>query len=119
MGVTVLGLGMAWFSGSYRVGPDEYGVPLAVAGQTWPYVWVWAAIGLTAAAMLRTVAARVPLAGPEVIAIAPTFTGARLSLGWRPEPPMLGAMAAAALAVAVIWCALALRSGFRGRGGAR
>ncbi|MFC8097134.1 hypothetical protein [Streptomyces sp. NPDC057363] len=117
--VTVLAVGVAWVSASHRLGPDEYGIPLAVEGQTWPYVGVWAAVGLTGAAMLRAAAARVPLAGPEVIAMAPTFMGARLSLGWRPEPPMLGAMAAAALAVAVIWCAIALRSNLRGRDGVR
>ncbi|WP_345590890.1 hypothetical protein [Streptomyces marokkonensis] len=110
---------MAWYSASYRVGPDDYGLPLAVEGQTWPYVGFWAVIGLTAAAVLRAVAARVPLAGPDVIAVLLTFTGARLSLGWRPEPLMLGAMAAAALVVAVIWCVPALRGGFRSRAGGR
>ncbi|MER8003860.1 hypothetical protein [Streptomyces sp. NPDC095613] len=115
VGVTLPGVGFGWLDASYRLGPDEYGMPLAAPGQVLPFLLAWTAIGLTAAAALRAVAARVPLHGPGVVVLVFTFMGTRLSLGYRPEPPMLGAMAAAALTAAAIWCAIALRRGYRGR----
>ncbi|KAF4406938.1 MULTISPECIES: hypothetical protein [Streptomyces] len=118
-GVTAFGAGMAWANASHRVGPDEYGIPLAVPGQVWPYLLTWIATGLTVAAALRAAATRVPLVCPEVPAIVLTFMGARLSLGWRPEPPALCAMVAVALTVTVVWCAVALRHGLPGQGGRR
>nr|WP_093466725.1 hypothetical protein [Streptomyces melanosporofaciens] len=117
--VTILGVGLGWADASFRLGSDEYGMPLAAPGQVRPYLVAWTATGLTAAAALRAVAARVPLHGPDVLAVILTFMGTRLSLGFRPEPPVLGASAAAALTAAFIWCALALRRGFRGYRGRR
>lgn len=119
VGVTIAGVGMGWAGASFRLGPDEYGIPLAARDQVWPYLVTWTATALTAAAAMRAVAARVPLYGPEALVVILSFTGTRLSLGWRPEPPVLGAMAAAALTAAVIWCALALRRGLRGGRGRR
>lgn len=118
-GVTILGVGLGWANASFRVGPDEYGMPLAAPGQVWPYLVTWTATGLTAAAALRAVAARVRLYCLDVLVVLLTFLGTRLSLGFRPEPPVLGAMAAAALTAAGVWCALALRLGFRGHRGRR
>ncbi|WP_250294111.1 hypothetical protein [Streptomyces atroolivaceus] len=108
VGVTIPGVGMGWFGASFRFGPDEFGIPLAVPGQVWPYVAAWAVTGLTAAAALRAVAARVPLHGLEALVILFTFVGTRLSLGHRPEPPVLGAMTAVVLTAAALWCGLAL-----------
>ncbi|WP_344567554.1 hypothetical protein [Streptomyces axinellae] len=118
-GLTILGVGLGWADASYRFGPDEYGMPLAVSGQVRLYLVAWSVTGLTAAAALRAVAARVPLIGPDVLVLILTFMGTRLSLGFRPEPPVLGASAAAALTAVFIWCALALRRGFRGYRGRR
>jgi hypothetical protein len=117
-GVTVVGVGWAWAGASFRVGPDEYGLPLATPGEVRPYLVVWTVTGLVVAVVVRAVAARVVVIGPEVVVLLLTFMGTRLSLGWRPESPALGAMVAAALTAAVVWCALALRRGFseyRGR----
>ncbi|CAM5739738.1 hypothetical protein SHIRM173S_00914 [Streptomyces hirsutus] len=113
-GFTIFGVGLGWVSASFRIGPDEYGMPLAAPGQVWSYLVAWTATGLTAAAALRAVAAKVPLYGLEVVVVLLTFLGTRLSLGYRPEPPVLGAMAATALTAAAIWCVLALRRSFRG-----
>jgi hypothetical protein len=110
-GVTIFGVGWGWVGASFRLGPDEYGMPLATPGEVRPYLVVWTVTGLMAAGALRAVAARVPLIGLEAVVLVLTFMGTRLSLGWRPEPPVLGAMVAAALTAAVIWCALALRRG--------
>ena len=110
-GVTVVGVGWAWAGASFRVGPDDYGLPLATPGEVRPYLMVWSVTGLVLAVVVRAVAARVVLIGPEVVVLLLTFMGTRLSLGWRPESPALGAMVAAALMAAVVWCALALRRG--------
>lgn len=111
VGVTVLGVGMGWAGASYRFGPDEYGMPLASPGEVSPYLAAWTAIGLTAAAALRVVAAKVPPYCPEVPVLVLTFMGTRLSLAWPPEPAILAAMAAAALTAAALWCAFALYRG--------
>ncbi|MEV8309978.1 hypothetical protein AB0P36_22155 [Streptomyces flavidovirens] len=110
-GITVCAVGVGWASALFRIGPAEYGLPSAAPGAAWPYLVAWTATGLAAAATLRAVAARVPLYAPGRTAALLTALGTRLSLGWRPEAPVLGAMAAAALTVAALWCALALRSG--------
>ncbi|TQK42526.1 hypothetical protein FBY35_3945 [Streptomyces sp. SLBN-118] len=68
-------------------------------------------IGLAAAAMLRAAAAKVPVHAPATIAFGVTWLGARLSLAWRPEWPMLALMAAVALAAAAGWSLMALRPG--------
>ncbi|MCT2593518.1 hypothetical protein LHJ74_27055 [Streptomyces sp. N2-109] len=117
--VTVLGVGLAWVNASFRLGHDEYGMPLAASGHVRPYLMAWTATGLAAAAALRVVAARAPLYCPEVPVVVLTFMGTRLSLGFRPEPPVLGAMTAAALTAVVIWCALARPRGIRGYRGRR
>ncbi|MEU4496742.1 hypothetical protein OG729_35590 [Streptomyces sp. NBC_00210] len=116
-GITVLGVGVGWAGALFRVGPKEYGLPPAAPGAVWPYLVAWTVIGLAAAAVLRAAAARVPVYAPEGIAAVLTILGTRLSLGWRPEAPVLGPMAAAALTAVAIWCALALRSGSRGQRG--
>ncbi|UCM89353.1 hypothetical protein [Streptomyces marincola] len=115
VGVTLVGVCLAWAAASYRFGPDEFGMPLATEGHVRPYLAAWTATGLAAAAALRAVAARVPLDGPEVVVLVITFMGTRVSLGWRPDPAVVAAMAAAALVAALIWCALALRRGRRRR----
>lgn len=114
-GVTGLGVGLGWASALFRVGPEEYGLPSAAPGALWPYLAAWAATGMVAAAVLRAAAVRVPVYAPGRIVVGLTVLGTRLSLGWRPEPPVLGAMAAAALTAAAIWCALALRPAPPGR----
>ena len=112
-GITVLGVGLGWAGALFRIGPEEYGLPPAAPGPKWPYLVAWTVTGLAAAAVLRAAAARVPVYAPGGIAVVLTMLGTRLSLGWRPEAPVLGAMAGAALTAAAIWCALALRPGSR------
>ncbi|WP_274564757.1 hypothetical protein [Streptomyces spiramyceticus] len=109
-GITVLGVGLGWATALFRIGPEEYGLPSAALGAVWPYLVAWTATGLAVAAALRAAAARVPVYAAGRIAVVLTALGTRLSLGWRPEAPVLGAMAAAALTAAAIWCALALRT---------
>jgi hypothetical protein len=112
-GITALGVGLGWATALFRIGPDEYGLPSAAPGAVWPYLVAWTATGLAAAAALRAASARVPVYGTGQVAFLLIALGTRLSLGWRPEAPVLGAMSAAALAAAAVWCALALRPGSR------
>ncbi|MEN8653353.1 hypothetical protein ABCR94_22820 [Streptomyces sp. 21So2-11] len=110
-GVAVIGVGLGWIGALFRIGPEEYGLPPAAPGAVWPYLIAWTATGLVAAAALRATALRVPLYAPGSIAVVLVLLGTRISMGWRPEAPALGALAAGALAATAIWCALALRSG--------
>ncbi|WP_167368061.1 hypothetical protein [Streptomyces agglomeratus] len=117
VGITALGVGLGWAVALFRIGPDTYGLPSAATGAAWPYLTAWAATGLAAAAALRAAAARVPVYAAGRIAGGLTLLGTRLSLGWRPEAPVLAAMAAAALTATAVWCALALRSRHRADAG--
>ncbi|MFJ7078517.1 hypothetical protein [Streptomyces sp. NPDC098781] len=118
IGITLFGVGAGWAISQFRIGSGEYGLPAAAPGPVWPYLIFWTMTSLAAAAALRAVAARVPVYAPGEITAALTALGTRLSLGWRPEPPLLGAMAVALLTAVAMWCALALRSASRGgRGG--
>lgn len=115
VGVTALGVGFAWLHGaSYDYPGDAWDVPPPVPGQVWPYLMAWTAIGLAAATVLRAGVARAPLYCPEVLVVAVTFVGTRFSLGFRPEPPVLAATAAAVLTAAVTWCAVERWCGTRG-----
>ncbi|MFE5483483.1 hypothetical protein [Streptomyces sp. NPDC056527] len=109
LGITAVALAAGWASALFRIGPARYGLPPAAPGALWPYLAAWAAIGLTVAAVLRTAAAKVPVYAPGRIAAVLVFGGTRLSLGWRPEAPLLCAMAAIALIAAAVWCAIAFR----------
>ncbi|HET6856045.1 MAG TPA: hypothetical protein VFH94_02985 [Streptomyces sp.] len=115
VGVAVVGVAVGWAGALFRIGPDEYGLPPAAPGAVWPYLIAWTATGLVAATVLRATATRVPLYSPAGIGVVLVLLGARVSLGWRPDAPALGALAAAALAATALWCALALRSGSRVR----
>ncbi len=119
VGITVLGVGLGWASALFRIGPEEYGLPSVAPGAVWPYLVAWTATGLAAAAALRAAAARAPVYAAGRIAAVLTALGTRLSLGWRPEALALGAMVAAVLTTAILWCVLALRSGSRGNHGGR
>ncbi|MFD5425303.1 hypothetical protein [Streptomyces sp. NPDC127084] len=110
-----IGVLLGWSSGRFRIGPEEYGLPSTAPGPLLPYLAAWTVIGLLSAALLRAVAARVPIFAPEAIAIGTTWLGTRLTLGWRPEAPMVALMAAAALAAAAAWC-FPLISHIRGSG---
>ncbi|MGW7056139.1 hypothetical protein [Streptomyces sp. NPDC054887] len=114
-GITVGAVGVGWASALFRIGPEEYGMPSAAPGAVWPYLAAWAAIGLVVAAALRAAAARTPVYAPGRVAAVLTILGTRLSLGWRPEAPVLAAMAAAALVATVGWCGFALRARTRVR----
>ncbi|MEU9984199.1 hypothetical protein [Streptomyces sp. NPDC050856] len=116
VGTAAVGVFLGWTSSLFRIGPEEYGLPSALPGALWPYLAAWAATGLMVAAALRAAATRAPVYAAGRIAILLTALGTRLSLGWRPEAPVLGAMVAAALAAAGVWCALALRPGSRPAG---
>ncbi|WP_255305817.1 hypothetical protein [Streptomyces sp. Wb2n-11] len=119
VGITVLGVGLGWASALFRTGPEEYGLPSVAPGAVWPYLAVWTATGLAAAVALRVAAARTPVYAVGRVAAVLTALGTRLSLGWRPEALALGAMVAAVLTAAVLWCAPALRSGARDNRGGR
>lgn len=115
-GVAALGVALGWSTALFRIGPEEYGLPSAAPGAIWPYLAAWTALGLATAAVLRAAAARRAVYAAGRIAVILTALGTRLSLGWRPEAPMLGAMAAVALTAAVVWCAIALRGEAGSRG---
>lgn len=108
-GVTAAGVALGWVGALFRIGPEEYGMPPAAPGALWPYLTAWTVIGLVLAAVLRSVAARVPVYYPENAAIGLVLIGTRLSLGWRPEPLEVAGLAAAALLLVAVWCAVALR----------
>ncbi|MGC4904292.1 hypothetical protein ACLQ2J_01090 [Streptomyces cyaneofuscatus] len=110
VGVTALGVGLGWAGSLFRLGPDDYGLLAAAPGSPWTYVGIWAVTGLATAGVLRAAAARVPVPSPGTIAVLLLVIGTRLSLGWRPETPELAAMAGAALVLAGIWAAIALRA---------
>jgi len=110
VGVTAFGVGLGWAGSLFRLGPDDYGLLAAAPGSPWTYLGAWAVTGLAATAVLRAAAAKVPVPSPGTIAVILLFIGTRLSLGWRPETPELAAMAAAALVLAGIWAAIALRA---------
>ncbi|MFF5449083.1 hypothetical protein [Streptomyces sp. NPDC012888] len=103
--VTAAGMGLGWLAALYRLGPDEYGIPSAAEGSPWALLAVCAAAGLTAAALLRGTAARIPLYAPTRVCGALVFAATRLALGFRPEPALLAAGAAAVVAAAAAWCA--------------
>ncbi|MET9605107.1 hypothetical protein ABZZ17_08570 [Streptomyces sp. NPDC006512] len=107
VGVTALALGFGWAAASFRLGPEEYGLPPAGPGSPWGLLAVCAAAGVVTTAVLRTAAALVPVYGPGRVGFVLVFLGTRLALGFRPEPPVLAAGAAAAVAAALAWCAVA------------
>ncbi|MFE2292165.1 hypothetical protein [Streptomyces sp. NPDC059452] len=118
VGVAALGVGLGWAGSLFRLGPDDYGLLAAAPGSPWPYLGAWAVTGLAAAAVLRAAAARVPVYLPGMITVILTLVGTRLSLGWRPEAPVLAAMAVGALVAAAVWAAIALREKGDARAGA-
>ncbi|NEB35993.1 hypothetical protein [Streptomyces sp. SID14515] len=107
--VTAAGVALGWVGALFRIGPEEFGLPPAAPGPLWPYLLAWTAIGLVLAAVLRFVAARVPVYEPEKALIGTVLIGTRLSLGWRPEPMEVAGLAAVALLLVAVWCAVALR----------
>ncbi|MEU6982228.1 hypothetical protein ABZ946_02205 [Streptomyces sp. NPDC046324] len=109
-GITAAALALGWATSSFRIGPERYGLPAAAPGELTPYLTAWAATGLATATVLRAAAAKVPVYAPGRVAAALTYLGTRLSLGWRPEAPLLVGMAAVALIAAAAWSAFALRA---------
>lgn len=107
--VTAAGVTLGWLGALFRIGPEEYGLPPAAPGALWPYLLAWAVIGLVLGAILRFVAAKVPVHSPSEVLLGTVMIGTRLSLGWRPEPLEVAGLAAAALLLVAIWCAVALR----------
>ncbi|MFC8272747.1 hypothetical protein ACFUJR_09430 [Streptomyces sp. NPDC057271] len=108
VGITVAALALGWVTSLFRLGLMEYGLPAAASGDLTAYLVAWGAVGLAVATILRAVAARVPVYAPGRIAAGLTYLGTRLTLGWRPEAPLLVGMAAIALAAAAAWSAFAL-----------
>jgi hypothetical protein len=107
--VTAAGVTLGWLGALFRIGPEEYGLPPAAPGALWPYLLAWAVIGLGLGAILRFVAAKVPVYSPSEVLFCTVVIGTRLSLGWRPEPLEVAGLAAAALLLVTVWCAVALR----------
>lgn len=73
------------------------------------HLLAWTVIGLGLGAILRFVAAKVPVYSPSQVLLGTVMIGTRLSLGWRPEPLDVADLAAAALLLVSVWCAVALR----------
>lgn len=110
IGITAAALALGWATSLFRIGPERYGLPAAAPGELTPYLAAWAATGLAVATVLRVAAAKVPVYAPGRVAAALVYLGTRLSLGWRPEAPLLVGMAAVALIAAASWSVFALRS---------
>jgi hypothetical protein len=108
VGISFCAVAMGWAASAFRLGPAEYGIPRAAEGSPWALLAVCAAVGLAAAALLRAAAARIPVYAPGRVCAFLVFLGTRLALGYRPEPPVLTAGAAAVLAAALAWCAVAV-----------
>ncbi|MFE9698292.1 hypothetical protein [Streptomyces sp. NPDC006270] len=108
-GVTAAGVTLGWLGALFRIGPEEYGLPPAAAGALWPYLLTWTVTGLGLGAVLRFVASRVPVYSPSEVLLGVVMIGTRLSLGRRPEPLEVAALAAAGLVLVAAWCAVALR----------
>lgn len=100
---------LASYGASSSIGESEFGLPAVAPGPFGEYLVAWAVIGLLTAGVLRATAARVLVYIPGQIAAVLLLVGTRLSLGWRPEAPVLAAMGAACVAVAALWSAFALR----------
>ncbi|MER5929850.1 hypothetical protein [Streptomyces sp. NPDC002054] len=104
LGITACALCFAWVASLWRLGPEDYGIPSAAPGPLWPLLAVCGATGLAATALLRATAARIPLYAPSRVGFVLVMTGTRLALGFRPEPPVLAAGAAAVVLAAAVWC---------------
>ncbi|MFD9456359.1 hypothetical protein ACFWBC_25105 [Streptomyces sp. NPDC059985] len=117
VGITLGAVAAGWVAAAYRLGPAEYGIPSAAPGSPWVLLAWSAAAGLIATTLLRATAARIPVYAPGRVGFVPLFLGTRLALGFRPEPPVLAAGAAALAAVALAWCVVAAvthrRAGYR------
>ncbi|MFG2293340.1 hypothetical protein [Streptomyces sp. NPDC048603] len=107
LGVTAGAIAFAWVASSFRLGPEEYGIPRAAPGSLWPMLGVCAAVGLVAVAALRATAARIPVYGPGRVGFVLVSFGARLAVGFDPGPGVVAAGAAAVVLAAAIWCAYA------------
>ncbi|MGW4363559.1 hypothetical protein ACWEKU_32910 [Streptomyces californicus] len=107
--VTAAGVTLGWVGALFRIGPEEFGLPPAAPGALWPYLLAWTVIGVASAALLRCVAARVPVYEPESAVIGVVMIGTRLSLGWQPEPLEVAGLAGAGLLLVAVWCAVAWR----------
>ncbi|MER7958908.1 hypothetical protein [Streptomyces sp. NPDC096030] len=107
-GITAAALALGWVTSLFRLGLMEYGLPAAAPGDLMAYLATWGAVGLAVATILRAAAAKVPVYAPGRIAAGLTYLGTRLTLGWRPEAPLLVGMAAIALVAAAAWSAFAL-----------
>ncbi|MFF9909616.1 hypothetical protein [Streptomyces sp. NPDC013457] len=108
VGITAAALALGWVTSLFRIGPERYGLPAAAPGDLTVYLAAWGAAGLAVATILRAAAAKVPVYAPGRIATGLTYLGTRLTLGWRPEAPVLAGMAAIALVAAAAWSAFAL-----------
>ncbi len=51
--VTAAGVALGWWSGLFRIGPEEYGLPSVVPGPLLSYLAAWTAVGLVAATVPR------------------------------------------------------------------
>ncbi|WP_374200842.1 hypothetical protein [Streptomyces bambusae] len=107
LGVTACAIGFGWVSSAFRVGPEDFGIPSAPPGPLWPLLGICAATGLAAAGLLRATSARIVVYGPGRVGFFLVMLGTRLALGFRPEPPVLAAGAAAVVLAAAVWCGYA------------
>ncbi|MFG2618829.1 hypothetical protein ACGFXC_14585 [Streptomyces sp. NPDC048507] len=83
------------------------GMPLTpLPGSPWPYLTAWAALTFLAGLLLQWATAGVDYDGRWQLVVLPVYAGIRLSLAHRPDPALLYAYGATALAVAAAGIAL-------------
>ncbi|MER7511399.1 hypothetical protein ABTX82_24035 [Streptomyces lavendulae] len=83
------------------------GMPLSpLPGSPWPYLTAWAVLTFPACLLLQWATAGVDYDGRWQLVVLPVYAGIRLSLAHHPDPALLYAYGAAALAAGTAGTAL-------------
>ncbi|GLX34877.1 hypothetical protein Sros01_09500 [Streptomyces roseochromogenus] len=83
------------------------GMPLSpLPGSPWPYLTAWAVLTFLAALLLQWATAKVEYDGRWQLLVLPAYAGIRLSLAHHPDPALIYAYGAAALAAGTAVTAL-------------
>ncbi|WP_371677718.1 hypothetical protein [Streptomyces sp. NBC_01276] len=83
------------------------GMPLSpLPGSPWPYLTAWAVLTFLAGLLLQWATARVEYDGRWQLIVLPVYAGIRITLAHHPDPALLYAYGAAALAVGTAGTAL-------------
>ncbi|MFE2155607.1 hypothetical protein ACFXAO_36870 [Streptomyces lavendulae] len=82
-------------------------MPLSpLPGSPWPYLTAWAVLTFLAGLLLQWATAKVEYDGRWQLLVLPAYAGIRLSLAHHPDPALIYAYGAAALAAGTVATAL-------------